>query len=89
MTMLATGLVGDPTYRPGMDRRRFLLTTLAGAFDAPHAAKAQQAAKVYRLGYLSLTPLQVTHGLRSTAGLDSLRKGLTRSRLSRREKYRD
>ena len=36
-----------------MKRRRFLLTSLAGAFAAPRAAEAQQAGKVYRLGYLS------------------------------------
>jgi putative ABC transport system substrate-binding protein len=36
-----------------MDRRRFLLTSLAGALAAPLAAGAQQAAKVYRLGYLA------------------------------------
>jgi len=35
-----------------VDRRRFLLTSLAGAFAAPAAAKAQQAGKVYRLGIL-------------------------------------
>ena len=35
-----------------MDRRRFLLTSLAGAFAAPLAVEAQQAAKVYRIGYL-------------------------------------
>ena len=47
------GLPGDPPYRSGMDRRRFLLTALAGALAAPLAAVAQQAGKVYRLGYLS------------------------------------
>jgi putative ABC transport system substrate-binding protein len=36
-----------------MDRRRFVLTSLAGAFAMPLAAKAQQAGKVYRIGYLS------------------------------------
>ena len=36
-----------------MNRRRFLLTSLAGALTAPLAAEAQQPAKVYRLGYLS------------------------------------
>ena len=35
-----------------MDRRRFLLTSLAGALAAPLAAGAQQAAKVYRIGFL-------------------------------------
>jgi hypothetical protein len=32
----------DPPYRPGMDRRRFLLTSLAGALAAPLATVAQQ-----------------------------------------------
>ena len=35
-----------------MDRRRFLLTSLAGAVAAPLAAGAQQAGKVYRIGML-------------------------------------
>ena len=35
-----------------MDRRRFLLTSLAGTLAAPLAAKGQQAAKVARIGYL-------------------------------------
>ena len=34
-----------------MDRRRFLLTVLAGGFLAPLAAEAQQTLKVWRLGY--------------------------------------
>jgi ABC-type sugar transport system substrate-binding protein len=33
-----------------MDRRRFLLTSLAGALAVPLAAAAQQAGKVYRVG---------------------------------------
>jgi putative ABC transport system substrate-binding protein len=37
-----------------MDRRRFLLTSLAGAFVAPFAAEAQQAARMWRIGYLAL-----------------------------------
>jgi putative tryptophan/tyrosine transport system substrate-binding protein len=36
-----------------MDRRRFLLTSLAGVLAAPFAAAAQQAGKVYRVGILS------------------------------------
>jgi hypothetical protein len=35
-----------------MDRRRFLLTSLAGAVGAPLAAGAQQG-KAYRIGVLS------------------------------------
>ena len=37
-----------------MDRRRFLLTSLAGALAAPVAAGAQQSGKMVRLGRLSL-----------------------------------
>ena len=39
-----------------MDRRRFLLTSLAGALAAPLAAGAQQAGKRYRVGYLGNFP---------------------------------
>ena len=39
-------------HHPTVDRRRFLLTTLAGALVAPVAAEAQQAGKVYRIGFL-------------------------------------
>jgi hypothetical protein len=35
-----------------MDRRRFLLTSLAGALAAPLAAEAQRMEKVYRIGAL-------------------------------------
>ena len=36
-----------------MDRRRFLLTSLAGAVAAPLVAEAQKAGKVYRIAVLS------------------------------------
>jgi putative tryptophan/tyrosine transport system substrate-binding protein len=52
-----------------MDRRRCLLTSLAGAVAAPLGAKGQQAGKVWRVGFLSgsgPTP----------AFLDELRQGL-------------
>ena len=35
-----------------MDRRRFLLTSLAGTLIAPLGTEAQQAGKVYRVGFL-------------------------------------
>jgi ABC-type uncharacterized transport system substrate-binding protein len=35
-----------------MDRRRFLLSTLAGALAAPLAVEAQQTGRMYRIGYL-------------------------------------
>ena len=37
-----------------MDRRRFLLTSLAGVLAAPLAAEAQQIAKVARIGWLGV-----------------------------------
>ena len=37
-----------------MDRRGFLLTSLAGAFAGPLAGEAQRAGKVYRIGALLL-----------------------------------
>ena len=36
-----------------MDRRRFVLTSLGGVLAAPLVAGAQQAGKVYRVGFLS------------------------------------
>jgi ABC-type sugar transport system substrate-binding protein len=38
-----------------MDRRRFLLTSLAGGLAAPLAAEALQAGKMYRVGILWFT----------------------------------
>ena len=38
-----------------MDRRRFLLTSLVGAAAGPFVAGAQQAGKVYRIGFLGAT----------------------------------
>jgi hypothetical protein len=38
-------LIRQPPHHPGMDRRRFLLTSLAGAVTAPLAGEAQQARK--------------------------------------------
>jgi len=43
-------------YRPGMDRRRFLLTSVAGAMVQPLAAVAQQAGRVSRIGFLRVGP---------------------------------
>ena len=40
-----------------MDRRRFLLTSLAGALAAPIAAEGQQAGTVYRVGVVGITPV--------------------------------
>jgi putative ABC transport system substrate-binding protein len=39
-----------------MDRRRFVLTSLAGALSAPIVVGAQQKDRVYRVGYLNYLP---------------------------------
>jgi putative ABC transport system substrate-binding protein len=39
-----------------MDRRRFLLTSLAGTIGGPQSIGAQPARKQYRIGWLGLTP---------------------------------
>jgi putative tryptophan/tyrosine transport system substrate-binding protein len=44
----------EPPHHPDMDRRRFLLTSLAGVLAAPLAGEAQQAERVYRVGLVSL-----------------------------------
>jgi hypothetical protein len=47
-----------------MDRRRFLLTSLAGAVVRPLAAEAQQVGKVYRVGLIFTTsPVSEMAGL--------------------------
>ena len=45
-------LLARKPYRPDMNRRRFLLTSLAGAFAAPLAAEAQPMGKRPRVGIL-------------------------------------
>src|SRR5688572_14615877 len=50
-----------------MDRRRFLLSSLAGAIAAPLAAKAQPAGKVAKIGYLTGS---------SVGALDAFKQGL-------------
>jgi hypothetical protein len=54
-----------------MDRRRFLLTSLAGALAAPLAAEAQQAGKVYRIGVL-----EVVAAVSNAANLSAFKQGL-------------
>jgi putative ABC transport system substrate-binding protein len=46
-------LFPHPPYRPDMDRRRFLLTSLAATLAVPLAIEAQPAGKLWRVGYLS------------------------------------
>src|SRR5262245_35196277 len=54
-----------------MDRRRFLLTSLAGALAAPLAAEAQKAAKVYRVGMLETRSTAL-----NAANIDAFRQGM-------------
>ena len=54
-----------------MDRRRFLLTSLAGALAAPLGAEAQQVGKMYRVGVLERTSPAL-----NAANFDAFRQGL-------------
>jgi putative ABC transport system substrate-binding protein len=45
----------DPPYRSRMDRRRFLLTSLAGVLIVPQTGGAQTTGKVYRVGIVTST----------------------------------
>src|SRR5438874_7619579 len=56
-----------------MDRRRFLLTTLAGALAGPLAGEAQQAAKIARIGYLTLYSDPASSGRLREAFVQGLR----------------
>jgi putative ABC transport system substrate-binding protein len=58
-----------PRYRPGIDRRRFLLTSLAGAF-APLAAEAQQPGRIPRVGVLA------NGTAKKSPSVDAFRQGL-------------
>jgi putative ABC transport system substrate-binding protein len=54
-----------------MDRRRFLLTSLAGALAAPLAAGAQHAGRQYRIGVLDIVKVSSNE-----ANLSAFRQGL-------------
>ena len=54
-----------------MDRRTFIGGVAGGLLVAPLAARAQQVAKVYRIGILETIP-----AARNASNLDALRKGL-------------
>jgi hypothetical protein len=60
----ALDLIRRAPHHPGMDRRRFLLASLAGVLAAPLAAEGQQAERVYRIGYLD-TASTAAHANRS------------------------
>jgi len=56
-----------------MDRRRFLLTSLAGALAAPLAAEAQPTGKIYRVGWL-VSGSPISHRLSLAAFKEGLQK---------------
>ena len=67
MTGPCSGLASHPPHHPGMDRRRFLLTSLAGALAAPLAGEAQQVSALRIVGILTSRPqraLPLEEGLR-------------------------
>jgi putative tryptophan/tyrosine transport system substrate-binding protein len=52
MTVRGTELATQAAHHSRMDRRRFLLTSLAGVLAAPIGAEAQQNGKIPRIGFL-------------------------------------
>jgi ABC-type uncharacterized transport system substrate-binding protein len=64
-------LICCPPHHPAMDRRRFLLTSLAGALAAPIIVEAQHPEKLYRIGVLERTSPAI-----NAANLDGFRRGL-------------
>ena len=57
-----------------MDRRRFLLTSLAGAVAAPLAAEAQQVGKVPTVGFLVSQSEALAGAPLAASDLPSLRR---------------
>src|SRR4029450_361005 len=57
-----------------MDRRRFLLASLASALVGPLGAEAQRAGRVAQIGYLLLPPLAEKPSAERQAFLEGLRE---------------
>ena len=57
-----------PPHHPSVDRRRFMLTSMAGALVGPLGGEAQQAGTIPRIGYLS--------GSSQTPNDDAFRQGM-------------
>jgi len=51
---VSQGSPADYHQRADVDRRRFLSIAAAGILAAPLVGEAQQAGRIYRIGYLSL-----------------------------------
>ncbi len=86
MTLRDVGLTSSASYRPGMDRRRFVL--LAGALTTPRVAGAQPAGRVARIGYLSYGTALRYRDLKRRA-TQGIHRRASRSRMDRREECRD
>jgi putative tryptophan/tyrosine transport system substrate-binding protein len=63
VTPQSPALARRPAYGPPIDRRRFLLTSLAGALAAPLVVEAQRAAGRRPIGYLSSNSASLTQHL--------------------------
>jgi putative tryptophan/tyrosine transport system substrate-binding protein len=61
----------EPPHDPGLDRRRFLPTSLAGVLATPLAVEAQMTAPAPKIGVLSSQSREM-----SKAGWTALRQGL-------------
>ena len=72
---------------PGMDRRRFLLTSLA-TLAGPRAAEAQHAGKMYRVGFLwdapAVWPMRSKPSAKVCTSWGGWRVGTSSSSLDRR-----
>src|SRR5262250_3939357 len=55
-----TDPIGSEPLRHPLGRRRFMAAIAGGLLAAPLAARAQQAGKVYRIGFLSSLPVPAT-----------------------------
>jgi hypothetical protein len=69
-----------------MGRRRFLLTSLAGALAAPLGVEAQQEGKAHKLGFLAFSPADASldgafrRGLREPGYIEGRRPSASRFR---------
>jgi putative ABC transport system substrate-binding protein len=70
----ALDLTRHPPHHPGMDRRRFLLTSLGGAVAMPLAAEAQQATRLPQVGVLDPGIEGVDTTLKAYALRDGMRQ---------------
>lgn len=71
-------LLTHPPHHPGMDRRRFLLTSLAGVVAAPLAARTQAQLRPYLVGVLnnSFSPgAPVVQGLKAGLKAEGIEEG--------------